>query len=106
LTASRLPKRVGRRRACGDPLQDFDPEIKARRVRTDVDAMDFGTVLEIFLAAPAIVELAQGIADWLARSPSSKLTIIGPDGTTIVENISARDASGLAEKLKSGHDGP
>ena len=65
--------------------------------------MDFGTALEIVWAAPAIVELAKGIASWLGRTHSSKLTVIGPDGTTIVENINARDAAGLAEKLQARH---
>ena len=65
--------------------------------------MDFGTVLEVVLAAPAMVEFAKGIASWLGRTHSSKLTVIGPDGTTIVENINAHDAAGLAEKLQARH---
>ena len=80
-------------------LQDVDPTIQATRVRTDAETMDFGSTLAVVLAAPAVVQLAKGIANWLTRSPTSKVTVIGPDGTTIVENISARDAAGLAEKL-------
>ena len=70
-----------------------------------IAAAEGKAALEIVLAAPAI-PLAKGVADWLARSRSSKLTIIGPDGATIVENISSRDAAGLAEKLRAGHGGP
>jgi hypothetical protein len=84
-------------------LQEVDPTIQAARVRTDPAAMDFGTALEIVLAAPAIIELAKGISNWLARSHSSKVTVIGPDGTVIVENIGAREAAGLAEKLRARH---
>ncbi|MGD0109456.1 MAG: hypothetical protein ABSC06_36305 [Rhodopila sp.] len=84
-------------------LLDVDPTIQATRVRTDAEVMDFGATLAIILAAPAIVELAKGITNWLARSHSSRLTVIGPDGSTIVENISARQAAGLAEKLQAGH---
>ena len=87
-------------------LQMIGAEIKVRRVRTDADTMDFGTALEIVLGAPAILELAKGIAAWLARSHSSKITIIGPNGTTIVENLRARDASGLAERLQTAHGEP
>jgi hypothetical protein len=85
-------------------LQEVDPTIQAKRVRSDQDAMDIGTTLEIVLAAPAIVELAQGISDWLRRTHSSKVTLIGQDGTTIVENISAREAAGLAAILQAKHD--
>jgi hypothetical protein len=86
-------------------LRDVDPTIQATRVRSSAEAMDFGTMLAVVLAAPAIVELAKGITNWLARTPSSRLTVIGPDGSTIVENISARDAADLAEKLQARHGG-
>ncbi len=82
-------------------LQEADPTIQGRRVRTEGEAMDFGTALEVVLAAPAMVEFAKGVASWLGRTHSSKVTVIGPDGTTIVENISARDAASLAEKLQA-----
>jgi hypothetical protein len=82
-------------------LHEVDPAIEARRVRTDPNAMDFGSALEIVLAAPAFIELARGIANWLARSHTSKVTIIAQDGTAIVENIGARDAVNLAEKLEA-----
>lgn len=83
-------------------LQDVDPTIQARRVRSDPEAMDAGSALAVVLSAGAVVELARGIANWLARAPSSRLTVIRPDGRIIVENISARDAASLAEKLQKG----
>ena len=84
-------------------LQDVDPTIQANRARTDPEALDFGTVLEVVLATPAIIELAKGIANWLSRTHSSKLTVVRPDGITVVENISACDAADLAEKLQAKH---
>jgi hypothetical protein len=84
-------------------LQEVDPMIQAERSRTDPEAMDFGAALAVVLATPAIVELAKGIANWLARTHSSRVTVIGSDGTTIVENISAREAGDLAEKLQAKH---
>jgi hypothetical protein len=85
-------------------LKDTDPTIKARRVRSDPEALDFGSNLEILLAAPSILELAKGISSWLGRTHSSKVTVLDIEGAVIVENISARDAAGLAEKLQARHD--
>jgi hypothetical protein len=82
-------------------LMDEAPSVEARRARTDPDAMDFGTTLVVVLAAPAIVELAKGIAAWLGRTYSSKVTITRPDGTVVVENIGAREAANLAERLQA-----
>lgn len=84
-------------------LQEVDPTIQAKRIRADDDAMDFGASLAVILATPAIVALAKGISNWLARTHTSKLTVIGPDGKTIVENIGARDAADLANKLIAAH---
>jgi hypothetical protein len=84
-------------------LQEVDPTMQAKRVRTETEAMDFGTALEVILAAPALIELAKGISNWLSRTHSSKVTVIGPDGQTIVENIGASDAAELAEKLQVKH---
>jgi hypothetical protein len=82
-------------------LLEVDPTIQAKRARTDEEAMDFGASLAVILATPAIIALAKGISNWLARTPASKLTVIGPDGKIIVENISAKSAADLAEKLQT-----
>jgi membrane-associated two-gene conflict system component 1 (EACC1) len=82
-------------------LIDEAPGVDARRARTDDDSMDFGTTLVVVLAAPAVVELAKGIAAWLARTHSSKVTITRQDGTVVVENIGAREAVNLLERLQA-----
>jgi hypothetical protein len=84
-------------------LQEVDPTIQAKPIRADDEAMDFGASLAVILATPAIVALAKGISNWLARTHTSKLTVIGPDGKIIVENIGARDATDLANKLIAAH---
>jgi hypothetical protein len=84
-------------------IQEADPTIQAKRTRVDDEAMDFGASLAVILATPAIVALAKGISNWLARTHTSRLTVIGPDGKTIVENIGAREAVYLAEKLIAAH---
>jgi hypothetical protein len=81
-------------------LREVAPAIQTSRVRTTSDTLDFGASLAVVLAAPAVVELAKGISNWLARSLNSKVTIKTPNGEVIVENISARDAPRLAEKLQ------
>jgi hypothetical protein len=83
-------------------LQDIDPTIQAKREQTDEDRMDFGASLAVILATPAIITRARGISKWLARTPTSKLTVIGPYGKTILD-ISARQAAGLAKKLRARH---
>jgi hypothetical protein len=83
----------------GRSLQEFDQILEVKRVRTDPEALDFGSALEIALTAPAVIELAKGISNWLRRAHSSKLTVVGPDGIIIAENISARETADLAEKL-------
>jgi hypothetical protein len=75
--------------------------IRVRRGRSDQDAMDFGTTLVVILAAPAVVQLAKGIAAWLGRTHSSKVTITRSDGKVVVENIGAREAATLAERLQA-----
>jgi hypothetical protein len=83
-------------------LRESNPALVGKRVRADPEAMDFGTVLAVSLAAPAVVELAKGIANWLARTHSSKVTIIASDGIAIVENIGAGEAGALLQKLGEG----
>ena len=84
-------------------LQDETSGIEARLFRTDEEAMDLGAALQVALAAPAILELAKGISAWLARMQSSKVTITRPDGTIVVENVGARQAVNLAERLQAAH---
>jgi hypothetical protein len=84
-------------------IQELDPTIEAKRIRANDETMDFGASLAVTLATPAVVALAKGISNWLARTHTSKLTVIGPDERIIVENISARDAADLANKLLATH---
>jgi hypothetical protein len=84
-------------------IQEVDPTIEAKRIRTSDEAMDFGASLAVIIATPAVLALAKGISNWLARTHTSKLTLIGPDGRTVVENISSRDAADLAKKLLATH---
>lgn len=81
-------------------LRDTDPTIQSTLVRTDPEALDFGTAIHVALAAPAIIQLAKGISNWLGRTPSSRVTVIDANGIVVVENISLRDAPRLAKELQ------
>lgn len=84
-------------------LQEVVPTIQTRRCRHDPEAMDFGAGIAVVLSAGAVIELAKGIANWLARTHSSKITVTRSDVLIIVENISARDAANLAQKLQADY---
>lgn len=81
-------------------LQMVAPEVEASQERTDTNSQDMGTTLAIILAAPAVVSLAKGIADWLAmRGSKPKVTIRDSKGNTILEldNMPSRDVRILLE---------
>lgn len=97
-----------------DRLSRFDRRISAETRRDDPMALDFGSTLAILLAAPATVALGKGlgegiakvIGDWLGTKQDAKLSIVRPDGSLVIENISAKDAIRLARELskETGND--
>lgn len=88
-----------------DSLRDAAPSAVTKRIRTDLESMDMGAALAVFLTAPVAVELAKGISNWLARFRTSKITITRPDGSIVVENIGASDAMKIARILQDDHVG-
>jgi hypothetical protein len=54
-------------------------------IRPDPNAMDIGSVVSVALAAPAIVELARGIAAYLAGLAPSERRIVIIHGSTKVD---------------------
>jgi len=78
-----------------------DTSVEAKRRRADQNAMDFGTVLEILLAAPSAVSVAKGIASFLQHYQTASVTIKRPNGEVIVKNVTSRRAGDIAgEALK------
>lgn len=76
-------------------LREIAPEIEARRIRTDSETMDMGASLAVVLAAPAAIQLAKGIGDWLRKTNTSKVTIKTADGSIVIDNISSKNAAAL-----------
>lgn len=82
-------------------LLDQAPEIEVERVRTDPDALDFGAGLAVILATPAIVAVARGLQQWLARRTSSKVVVQVDSKKLEVDGIRARDAAALAREMST-----
>ena len=82
-----------------DHLAMVAPDVQARQLRTDPHAMDMGATLGIVLAAPAIVALAKGIADWLKMRGSKPKLVIYRDGKKLIEldNMPGDDVFELLE---------
>lgn len=76
-------------------LQDVSVDV----VRESQNTMDLGGILEIVLAAPAVVALARGIQAWLSKRPTASIRIVRPDGTVIA--IAAEDSRNLAKIVEA-----
>ena len=84
-------------------LLDRCPDAAIERQRSDPNAQDFGSVLAIIVGTPAAFAIAKGIADWLRKRPTARLTIKKElDGTTevIAEGVTSEDAAKIASALQ------
>jgi hypothetical protein len=78
------------------------PELdKVKLVRTREDAQDTGTLISIFLAAPAVVVLAKGLAAWLTRQNQARVTIKLSTGKIVLENMQSSDVTKAIKALDS-----
>jgi hypothetical protein len=75
--------------------EGYDEVAKSlQRVREDPQKLDLGVTLGVVLAAPAVVTIARGIADFVrSLAPkATKLELRRPDGTTLrIETRSAEE---------------
>ena len=76
--------------------QDFEPNTGFRR--KDDAALDLGTILTIVLGAPAIVELAKAVRDWVQLNNGVTINING----TVIENIDSKDVADVLRAVESG----
>jgi hypothetical protein len=79
---------------------DADASVEAKRRRSDQSSMDFGATLVLLLGAPAIVAVAKGIQSFLNRYQTARIRIKSPNGSIVVENLTSRQATDLALKLR------
>lgn len=75
------------------------PDISVDRIKPSDETMDLGTIVSIVFASGAATAIGKGIADWLRRQPSAKITIYEND-RLVAENITSEDAVRLATIFK------
>jgi hypothetical protein len=75
-------------------------EVETDIIKKSTDTMDFGATLVILLGTSSIVALAKGIANWLEKHHSKKLTFKTANEEIIGENLSSADIKDILEKIK------
>lgn len=82
-----------------DTLLDATPDITVQRRRESPLTQDFGATLILILGAPAVVAVVKAVGDWLIRRNSASLTWKTADGELVVQGISSKNATDLAQFL-------
>lgn len=70
-------------------LRFVSPDVEVERKKDSSETMDVGAVLSIVVGSGAALALARGIATWLAKRQSAKITIT-KDGAIVAENITSQ----------------
>ena len=85
-----------------ETLRGLNPTIQVERIRERPDTQDFGASLAVILGTTAVVELAKGIASWLARNSGSKIEI-RREGQVVMSasHLDSVDVPKLAEALRT-----
>jgi hypothetical protein len=81
-------------------LEMVAPGVEAEQRRTDSRAQDMGAILAIILAGPAVVAVANGIADWIRmQGKKPGLVISNSEGKEIlrIDDISRGDLRALLQ---------
>jgi hypothetical protein len=76
-------------------LRSAAPSVQADLMRTNIDAQDMGATVVLLLSAPAIVAIANGIANFLVRERPGNLFIETADGRVVFSGDSS-DAAKIA----------
>jgi hypothetical protein len=84
-------------RALRTDLLDVSPDVKLDIEKDDPTNQDFGATLVIVLGTPAVIAIANGIANYLSRD-RAKITI-ETNGRVVAEGISGDDAARIAEAI-------
>lgn len=79
-----------------EALLDTAPGVKTELTRADPQAMDLGATLVLLLGTPALVALAKGVADFIARE--REVLIVRDDRGEIV--YKGHDAAAVAAALR------
>ncbi|MGA2127067.1 MAG: hypothetical protein ABSG76_13040 [Xanthobacteraceae bacterium] len=83
----------------GRILLDTGPDVSVARRRSDPNTQDPGSILAVVLAAPAVVAVARGIADYIRLRRKARITIKCNGQQVVVSNVSAADAVEIARLI-------
>jgi hypothetical protein len=84
-----------------DALLDATPDLTVQRRRENPHTQDFGATLVLTLGTPAMVAMVTAVGNWLKLRNSASLTWKTADGQMIVQNITSKNATELAQHLLS-----
>ncbi len=82
-------------------LLDAIPDITVQRKRDNPHTQDFGATLVLILGTPAVIAMVTAVGNWLKLRNSASLTWKTADGHMIVQNITNKNATELAQCLLS-----
>ncbi len=82
-------------------LLDATPDLIVQRKRENPLTQDFGATLVLTLGTPAVVAVVTAVGNWLKLRNSASLTWKTADGQMIVQNITSKNATELAQRLLS-----
>jgi hypothetical protein len=82
-----------------DLLQQATREATVEQTQSGSNVQDFGASILIgILGTQAVVALANKIGDWMVRRRSASITIKTASGEIVVQNVTSKDATTLAEE--------
>ncbi len=82
-------------------LLDATPDLTVQRRRENPLTQDFGATLVLILGTPAVVAVVTAVGNWLKLRNSASLTWKTADGHMIVQNLTSKNATELAQLLLS-----
>jgi hypothetical protein len=82
-------------------LLNTTPDITVQRRRENPYTQDFGATLVLILGTPTAAAVVTAVGNWLKLRHSASLTWKTADEQIIVQNITSKNATELAEFLHS-----
>jgi hypothetical protein len=77
------------------------PDAQVEQRRDVQENQDFGATLGIILAGPAVIAIAKGIQQWLARHHAVTIEVTTVDGKVIAKNVTAKNAVEIIEAARN-----
>lgn len=89
-----------------DSLREIDGVLDSRRIKSNDETMDLGTIVSVIATSGATLAIAQGLAAWLQARRGATVTVekSGSSGSlkAAVTGIDPRTAERIVEMIRSG----